>query len=125
MDLLYEIQALKDMAPALSAPELPRSEIARLLRRTTSEGRLVFDLCCGPEVARERVRLYERTLRHIQPTVDGSYLIDMGLAPGPQFGDILDAVRDALLDGEIHTPEEERSFVDQLLDAQPTGEAAA
>ncbi len=123
MDLLYQIQDLKEMAPALSIPEgdLLPSQLARLLRRTTSEGRLVFCVCCSPELACQRVRLYERTLRHIRPTVDGNTLIDLGLPPGPRFGDILDAVRDALLDGEISTPEEERALVSRLLERGHTG----
>jgi tRNA nucleotidyltransferase (CCA-adding enzyme) len=118
MDLLYEIQDLQDLAPALSVAEaeLSNSQLARLLRRTTTAGRLAFCLCCSSEQACQRVRLYERTLRHVRPTVDGNYLIELGLSPGPQFGDILDAVRDALLDGQIHTPEEERALVDQLLE---------
>jgi tRNA nucleotidyltransferase (CCA-adding enzyme) len=120
MDLLYEIQDLQGLVPALSVPEaeLSNSQLARLLRRTTSAGRLVFCLCCSSERACQRVRLYERTLRHVRPTLDGNYLIELGLSPGPRFGDILDAVRDALLDGQIHTAEEERALVDQLLERE-------
>jgi tRNA nucleotidyltransferase (CCA-adding enzyme) len=118
MDLLYEIQDLQALAPTLSVPdaELSNSQLARLLRRTTTPGRLVFCLCCSSEQACQRVRHYERTLRHVRPSVDGNYLIELGLAPGPRFREILDAVRDALLDGRIRTPEEERALVDQLLE---------
>jgi tRNA nucleotidyltransferase (CCA-adding enzyme) len=121
MDLLYQLRDLIDLVPALSVPEgeLPNSQLARLLRRTTSEGRLVFCLCCATDLACERVRHYERILRRIRPTIDGNYLLDTGLEPGPRIGDILDVVRDALLDGEIETPEDERALVEQLVERAP------
>lgn len=45
------------------------------------------------------------------PLLSGRDLIDMGLAPGPLFGEILRAVEDAQLDGHITTYEEARGMV--------------
>ena len=64
---------------------------------------------------RERVWHYETELRHVQPMVDGDYLKSLGLKPSPLFSKLLHAVRDALLDGEIHTVEEEKALIARLL----------
>jgi poly(A) polymerase len=42
--------------------------------------------------------------------ITGDDLIEMGYEPGPLFGSVLSAVRDAQLDGAISTPEEARSL---------------
>jgi len=38
-------------------------------------------------------------------------VIGMGFSPGPRFGEILKAVEEAQLEGEIATPEDAREFV--------------
>ena len=48
------------------------------------------------------------------PLVDGGDLIRHGLKPGPQFSDLLEQVRDAQLNGEIHTRDEALASVDRL-----------
>ncbi|MHB8626977.1 MAG: CCA tRNA nucleotidyltransferase [Aggregatilineales bacterium] len=52
----------------------------------------------------------------IYPELTGNDLIAMGLQPGPAFGTILRKLRDAQLDGEISTVEEERALVHQWLE---------
>ncbi len=49
------------------------------------------------------------------PLLDGSDLIQHGLAPGPNFAALLEQTRDAQLNGEIHTREEALALVDQLI----------
>lgn len=48
------------------------------------------------------------TPEKIQPPklIDGNDLLELGYAPGPPFGEILDRVRDSQLDGEISTRQE-------------------
>ncbi len=46
-----------------------------------------------------------------EPLLTGSDLIAMGFAPGPLFGEIIRAVEDAQLDGEIAAPEQAKTFV--------------
>jgi poly(A) polymerase len=50
-----------------------------------------------------------------KPVITGNDLIAMGLQPGPSFRDILAAVEDAQLEGQLHTLEEAEVFVRQLL----------
>ena len=54
-------------------------------------------------------------LRHIEPEVDGQYLKSVGLKPSPLFSTLLNAVRDARLDGQLQTVEEEKALIDRLL----------
>jgi tRNA nucleotidyltransferase (CCA-adding enzyme) len=47
----------------------------------------------------------------------------LGLKPSPLFRRLLDAVRDARLDGRIHTVEEEQALIARLLapGSEPVG----
>jgi len=46
-----------------------------------------------------------------------SRLIALGVAPGPAFGEVLGALRDARLDGDVETREEAEAFVRKRLAA--------
>lgn len=54
----------------------------------------------------ERARELEVEEKGPQPILMGRHLIEMGLAPSREFGDIIDAVFEKQLDGEITTTEE-------------------
>jgi tRNA nucleotidyltransferase (CCA-adding enzyme) len=100
----------------LDQPDLSNKEIDALVRFSSPPALMVYWLATGSARARDRVWRYEKTLRHIQPVVDGEYLKTLGLKPSPLFSRLLRAVRDALLDGEIQTEAEERALVDRLLE---------
>ena len=51
----------------------------------------------------------------VEPVTTGDDLKALGLAPSPAFSDILSALRDAWLDGKIHTPEQERALAEKLV----------
>jgi poly(A) polymerase len=55
------------------------------------------------------------------PLVDGSDLIGHGLAPGPEFTRLLEAVRDAQLRGEIETKLGALTLVQRILDGAAPG----
>ena len=59
-----------------------------------------------------RQKLAEFTAEELQPPplIGGRDLIELGLTPGPMFSKILDAVREAQLDGELRTSEEALRF---------------
>ncbi|MCC7476537.1 MAG: CCA tRNA nucleotidyltransferase [Pirellulales bacterium] len=54
------------------------------------------------------------------PLVDGADLIGHGLKPGPVFSNLLEQVRDAQLNGEIHATAEALALVDRLRAAPNT-----
>jgi tRNA nucleotidyltransferase (CCA-adding enzyme) len=56
--------------------------------------------------------------RHVEPTINGHDLQARGLAPGPIYREILDALRAAWLDGRINSPVEEAELLEELLEKQ-------
>ena len=74
------------------------------------------------ELVRQRLELYERELARVEPHIDGHYLRSLGVPPGPIYGEILSRVRDALLDGQVRTPEEEEALAKRLVEAAHKGE---
>jgi tRNA nucleotidyltransferase (CCA-adding enzyme) len=115
LTLLRQVLDLRDDEPKLDQPELSNRQIHALLRHSSSASRMICSLCCGSERIRNRLRLYETELRHVRPVVDGAYLKSLGLKPSPLFSRLLNAVRDARLDGEIQTVEEEKALIADLL----------
>jgi tRNA nucleotidyltransferase (CCA-adding enzyme) len=53
--------------------------------------------------------------RKIQPSTDGHALKKRGVSPGPHYRQILSALRDAWLDDQVHTQEEEHALLEELL----------
>ena len=65
--------------------------------------------------SRRWIASYLETWRKIRQRADGRDLQALGLAPGPQYGKILDRLRAGWLDGEIRSAEEERSQLESLV----------
>ena len=67
-----------------------------------------------PEV-RERLVTYTRRLRSIRTVTRGNDLYRLGIPPGPHYKDILQTLRNAWLDEKIHTSEEEKALLAELI----------
>ncbi len=117
LSLLRQVLDLRENEPKLAQPKISNREIYGLLRFSSASARLIHWLCTDSERVRGRLRLYETELRFVEPVVDGEYLKELGLKPSPLFSRLLGAVRDARLDGEIHTEEEEKALVGSLLES--------
>jgi len=59
--------------------------------------------------------LYLSNLRFVAPSLDGDDLKRMGVPPGKKLGWLLQALRDARLDGKVTTKKGERDLVRQWL----------
>jgi poly(A) polymerase len=101
------------------APQLAWPQLQRLL---THDGAIellaLHEAVAGPNdpalaYCRERLAWPAEQLNP-RPFVDGSTLIHHGLNPGPHFANLLEQVRDAQLNGEIHSREEALALVDRL-----------
>lgn len=101
------------------APQLPWPQVQRVLVNDgAAELVALAEAVAGADDAavrfcRERLAWPAERLNPA-PLVDGGDLIAHGLAPGPQFADLLQRVRDAQLDGEISSRDEALSMVDRL-----------
>ncbi|UCF31778.1 MAG: CBS domain-containing protein [bacterium] len=92
-------------------PEGSPSWIARQLRDLTTEDLIVLMALTKKEGTARAVSLYLSRLRFLDMEIDGKVLKKMGYATGPIFRRIMDAVRDARVDGEVKTLEEEIEWV--------------
>jgi len=68
--------------------------------------------------AARQIHRFARELRNVRPARDGKYLQSLGMKPGPEMGRVLDALRDALLDGEVQTREQHEAFAKERLSVE-------
>ncbi len=90
------------------------SEIYRLLSGLDPE-ELLFLHRLGGEGVRASIELYLSRLKELETEVSGQDLIEMGLKPGPLFSQLLDRVREARLDGRVHSREQELDLIEDYL----------
>jgi len=119
---LREVGRLREALGQLRATVMLPSAIYRLLHPFSREARFVLSVLTDSELVRQRLELYERELARVEPHIDGHYLRSLGVPPGPIYGEILSRVRDALLDGQVRTPEEEEALAKRLVEAAHKGE---
>lgn len=95
----------------LSRRELAASRIHRCLSPLSLEAVLYLFARTRSATVRRHIDRYLRELRHARPLVRGRDLKAWGYPPGPRYGEILQALFDAQLDGEIGDREEARRWV--------------
>lgn len=91
------------------------SEVYWACRDLPVEALLLAVILSGSELARDRVALYLRELRHVRPRLSGDQLIAMGFARGPVVGVVLREILDRRLDGELITAEDELEYARRRL----------
>lgn len=62
------------------------------------------------------IKLYLESLQYVRPRLRGGSLKQLGIQPGPLYGEILEALRRAVLDGELRSEDEELDFVISYLE---------
>ena len=91
--------------------EIARSNVYRLLSGLPLEHQL-YCMCLGKSsLAKRRVSKFITDYKSVRPVLTGKDLKALGLTPGPVYREILDALRDARLDGRVQTREDEIAFV--------------
>ncbi|MFQ5691978.1 MAG: CBS domain-containing protein [Nitrospinota bacterium] len=113
------LEARKDVVKVLtglSRDAVAPSAVYRLLEPLRLET-ILFSLAVAPsQQAKKLISLYLTHLKDVKPAIGGRDLIVMGVEPGPKYRELLEATRDALLDGLIERGEvEERAFVRRRL----------
>jgi tRNA nucleotidyltransferase (CCA-adding enzyme) len=93
------------------------SEVYGLLQSYPARVLAVNWIASDQEDAKCRLLSYQEKWRLVEPEITGDDLKEAGLEPGPLFGRVLTALRDARLDGEVGTRQEEISFVETLVTA--------
>jgi tRNA nucleotidyltransferase (CCA-adding enzyme) len=101
-----------EIVEQLSCPRpMKMSEIAAVLRRISVEAYTFILASSTNEAVKERLKNYLARSRHNKLQINGDDIKKLGFSPGPHFKDALDAARDARLDGQVRTREEEINFV--------------
>jgi len=122
-DDLRQVLALKEMLPMLSKRQSP-SVLVHALDEFSEPALFAVWAATESKMAARQIQRYVCKLRHVRPALDGKYLKSLGMKPGPEMGRVLDALRDALLDGRLRTREEQEAFVQTHLAAMQRGESA-
>ncbi|MEE8469814.1 MAG: hypothetical protein V3S51_00615, partial [Dehalococcoidia bacterium] len=113
--VLRDIPGLRQILQTLEAQDLMRSDMCRLLQRHHPQAMRAAALAVESEVVRQRLELYLSTLRFVSPSLDGNDLKQMGVPSGKKLGWLLRALKDARLDGQVTTREQEQDMVRQWL----------
>jgi tRNA nucleotidyltransferase (CCA-adding enzyme) len=114
-DIIMEHAALSEKADILSENSAKPSDVVAALEDSSEEARLLLRVTTDSWLARQRLDLYQRRLRHVKPLLTGDDLRRMGIPPGRVYYRILDRLRAAHLDGEIHSRAEEEWLLQQIL----------
>ncbi len=94
------------------------SALCRMLQEFGTE-QILYMMATTRQVAVQRaISLYVTRLRFVQPTVTGADLKRLGIAPGPVYRQILDALRDARRNGQLDDPQDELALARRLAAAQ-------
>jgi tRNA nucleotidyltransferase (CCA-adding enzyme) len=100
------------------------SELARLSRPSAAYHLLqpyparvlaVNWIASEQEIVQQRLFSYQVEWRLMEPEITGDDLKAAGLKPGPLFGHLLSALRDARLDGQVSTRREEMALMETML----------
>jgi tRNA nucleotidyltransferase (CCA-adding enzyme) len=111
---LRETIALRDNIEELSVPGLPPGRVYELLQGYGPIALTAHSLAAGSATAADHIELYLSVLRHVHPALSGDDLIRMGVPRGPRIKEILQALREARLDGRVTTKKEEEEMVRNL-----------
>ncbi|HIQ02474.1 MAG TPA: CBS domain-containing protein [Anaerolineales bacterium] len=115
-----DLRMLPDLRRVLRRVALTRrpSRIYRLLRPYPA--RLLAAAWTASDRAGLRGKLlrFQTEYRRVETALTGEDLKRLGLRPGPLFGRLLSALRDARLDGQVATREEEEALLRRLLKAE-------
>jgi tRNA nucleotidyltransferase (CCA-adding enzyme) len=120
-DVVLEANRLAILAKSWTGHE-PPSRISSMLDQVHETAIVAAWLAAEdrPEV-QTGLAAYLSDWRWISPAINGLVLRELGLAPGPIYGEILGRLRDARLDGEVRSDAEERELLRRLMEEAGSG----
>ena len=108
VDLKLRERRIADLA-------LSGSQLARLVETYAEEAVLAVSMLTESPCVTRQLDWYLDELQYVSLSLDGRKLLAMGVPSGPMVGQILNDLRNARLDGQVGTEEEERSLVQEIL----------
>ena len=113
---LRDTVGLKDELGILAGAELKPSGIYSLLQDYSPTALTANLIAADSAAVRERINLFLHRLRYVKPALTGGDLIKMGIDSGPRIKEILNRLRQARLDGEVSSKQEEERLVEEWGD---------
>jgi tRNA nucleotidyltransferase (CCA-adding enzyme) len=114
-EMVFAVQrAYRNMA-LLSDNSTRPSQVAHALGEVIGVNEIPMISIANTHTARENIRRYIDEWRDVQPQTNGNTLQAMGLRPSPLFGRLLAGLRDAILDGDVVSPDGERDWLERKL----------
>jgi tRNA nucleotidyltransferase (CCA-adding enzyme) len=108
------VQLVASDGPAGAADSRP-SQVYRALCGQRPEALLLAWLATTNDSLRHNIHVYVTELAQTRTLLGGHDLERLGLEPGPIYGDVLDAVLNARLDGIVETRQDELSLATRLI----------
>ena len=110
-----DVIALREQEEDIAAPHLLRSRLVSLVEGFSADAVLAVSLLTDSSTVAERLTEYLNELKNEAPALNGNDLLALGVPAGPRVGQILAKLREARLDGETSTEEDERRLVQEIL----------
>lgn len=112
---MKQLPSLKASQSLLAAPNTVPSTVYRMLENFNPRAIAACAVAADDPMVRFQLERYLNELRFVQTFLNGDALKEMGVEPGRHLGKILEAIREAKLDGIVNTMEEEEALVRRLL----------
>jgi tRNA nucleotidyltransferase (CCA-adding enzyme) len=113
-----QVSRLSHLPNLLSDPSARPSQLVLQLERVSAVALHALDLILTDKTAKTHLNRYVTTWTQIKPLTNGHDLKARGLTPGPRYKVILDRLRAAWLDGDVHSAGEEQALLDSLIAGQ-------
>jgi tRNA nucleotidyltransferase (CCA-adding enzyme) len=94
---------------------MKKSEVHKQLGILSQEGRLFVMAKVRSEEVRKAVSNYITHVEGLRPLTTGADLLAMGIKEGPVFREILEALKEAKIDRNLATKQQESAFVVEYM----------
>ena len=108
--VVRDVALAQEASASLAAVASP-GVVYRQLRGLSPEAVQVAAALVEDEGSRNNLRRYLEEWRHVRPMLNGHDLVRLGVPAGPRTGMMLEALRDARLDGRVSSREDEKALI--------------
>ena len=106
---------LRQREASLAEASLTPSQVYCLVYGLAEPAVAAVAVLTSLDQAARRLARYTHELVRVRPVLGGRELLEMGVPPGPQVGEILQHLRRAKLDGQVSGEDDERRLVRRML----------
>jgi tRNA nucleotidyltransferase (CCA-adding enzyme) len=117
---LLQVYELHQQQAAIKDSPAP-SVLHRLLSGYTDRALHTAASLIADERARRKIDHFIDDLRGVKIAIDGHRLQELGLTPGPAMRRVLDSIRNAVLDGQVVSPQQEAELAQILIEREQEG----